>query len=316
MCRLRVRQPGAFTTVQDVGRYGYQEYGVPISGALDQFSYRVANLLAGNPLDAAAVEMTVLGPTLEVMEQGWLAIAGADLMPTLNRKPIANWRSIHVREGDVLAFRGLKGGCRAYLAMAGGIQVPTVLKSRSTFVDGKLGGLDGRPVKSGDVLVSGEPPSGSQPRELPRHFVPHYGKEYSLRCVTGPQDDYFAPGTTRTFYENSFCVTERADRRGVRLDGPSLHVRESVPESIISEANVPGGVQVTPDGHPIVLLREQTTGGYPKIATIISVDLSWVAQAKPGDTFHFRMVTLEEAHDALRAEQHRWEQLARIIHET
>jgi antagonist of KipI len=309
MCRFRVRQPGAFSTVQDAGRYGFQQYGLPISGAMDHFSYRVANLLVGNPLNAAALEMTVLGPTLEVLESGLAAVAGADLLPTLNRKPTPLWTSFYVQAGDVLAFRGLRSGCRAYLAVAGGIQVPEILGSCSTFVDGKIGGLHGRPLRSGDILSSGDVTDLPQITSLARAYIPTYGKTFILRCIGGPQEDYFSPQTLRRFYETPYLVTERADRRGLRLDGPRLHVRKGFPRSIISEPNIPGGVQITPDGHPIVILREQTTGGYPKIAAIISVDLSLVGQAKTGDTFHFQQVSLEEAHSILRSEEQRWENL-------
>jgi biotin-dependent carboxylase-like uncharacterized protein len=264
-------------------------------------------------LEAAVLEMTVLGPTFEVLKSGWIAITGADLMPTLNKKPAPSWESIFLRTGDILAFRGLRSGCRAYLAMAGGIRVPRILGSRSTFVDGKMGGLRGRPLQPGDVLVSKRVPSSLPGRRLPSSFIPVYGKAYVLRCVAGPQDDHFSPETHRLFYEASFRVTERADRRGLRLQGPPLHVDTRFPQSIISEANIPGGVQVTPDGHPIVLLREQTTGGYPKIATIISVDLSCVAQAKPGDVFRFEEVSLEEAHVIFCKERRRWEDLAQHL---
>lgn len=299
---FRVLEPGLYTTVQDKGRYGYQQFGIPISGAMDQFAYRVANLLVGNPEEAAVLEMTVFGPRLEVLAEVDIAVTGADMPITINDEVAKGWTSLRVRPGDVVVLKQVRSGCRAYLAVTGGIDVPMVMGSRSTYVGGKLGGYQGRPLKKGDLLACRPAEPLKAPRKLSPSFIPRYTSEILLRAVPGPQDDYFDEGL-RIFFDSEFKVSTRADRMGYRLEGPVIPHRKGVPQSIISEPSVPGGVQIPPDGQPIILLLEQTVGGYTKIATVISTDISRVAQAKPGDRIRFEQVDLETAYGVLRAQE-------------
>ena len=296
---FQVLTPGAYTTVQDKGRYGYQHMGIPVSGALDSFAYRVANMLVGNPQDSAVLEITVTGPRLAVLREADVALTGAEMGMMLNGKPVDGWASFRVKNGDVLAVSQIKSGCRGYMAVSGGIDVPAIMGSRSTYVGGKLGGYHGRPLKKGDLLKTGEGELLKATRRLPAGQIPTFSSQIILRAVPGPQDDFFQEGMT-IFFQSEFKVSPSADRMGYRLHGPAIGIREDMPKSIISEPSIPGGVQIPADEQPIILLVEQTVGGYTKIATVISTDLSRVAQAVPGNAILFERVTLETAHSLYR----------------
>lgn len=297
---FEVIQPGAYTTVQDKGRFGYQQFGVPVCGVVDSFAYQVANVLVGNFQDQAALEATILGPTLKVLNQGVIAVTGGNLSPLLNRAPLPMWQSVAVHPGDMLQFKSVKSGCRAYIAVAGGIDVPMVMGSRSTYVAGKIGGIEGRPLIAGDRLNKGEGTGKIGIRVSP-DLIPTYSDDIGIRVILGPQDDYFSDGIKK-FFSSTFRVSAKADRMGYRLEGDSIMHKEGVEKSIISEPSVPGGIQVPPDGQPIIILAEQTSGGYVKIATVISSDLGKVGQTKPGNLIRFRHIELEEAHQILKME--------------
>jgi len=299
MDAFRVISPGSFTTVQDQGRYSFIDRGVPPSGALDLFACRIANLLAGNIAAAAVLEITLMGPALEVLCDADVVLTGADAAMTVNQEPVPGWQSVRVKAGDVIRIRQAKSGCRAYLAVTGGIDVPVVMGSRATCVKAKIGGFEGRPLRKGDIVgrIPAEPLT--RPRKLPTEFIPAYLPDVVLRAVAGPQDEVFASGL-ETFFGNVYEVTPEADRMGYRLQGPPVRHDEGHPQSIISEPTVPGNVQLPADGQPIILLVEQTTGGYTKIATVISTDLSKIAQSVPGNRVRFQNVTLEEAHRIYR----------------
>jgi len=304
---FEVIQPGAYTTVQDRGRFGYQQSGVPICGVVDSFAYRVANALVGNIQGEAVLEATILGPTLKVLNPGVIAVTGGNLSPLLNDSPLPMWESVAIHPGDTLHFKGVKSGCRAYIAVAGGIDVPVIMGSRSTYVAGKIGGIDGRPLAAGDGLKRGEG-KGKAGIQVPSGLVPDYTDDIEIRVILGPQDDYFSDGIER-FFTSIFKVSAKADRMGYRLEGAPITHKEGVAKSIISEPSVPGGIQVPPDGQPIILLVEQTVGGYTKIATVISPDIGKVGQAKPGNRIHFQPVELEEAHRILRMEEEKIESI-------
>ncbi len=297
-----VLTPGAYTTVQDEGRYGYQQMGIPVSGALDSFAFRVANMLVENPVNCAVLEITVMGPRLEVLSEADIAITGAEMGMTLNDQSVQAWKSIRVKPGDILGINQVKSGCRAYLAVTGGIDVTDIMGSRSTYVGGKIGGYSGRSLKPGDILKRGKGLLLDTTRHLSTDVIPQYPSNIIIRAVPGPQDDFFNEGL-KVLFESEFMVSAKADRMGYRLQGPVIKHREEMPKSIISEPSVPGGVQVPADGQPIILLVEQTVGGYTKIATVISTDLARVAQATPGDTIRFEKVTLETAHTIYRDRQ-------------
>ena len=295
MDAFRVISPGSFTTVQDRGRYSFIDRGVPPSGALDLFAYDIANLLVGNPAGSAVLEITIMGPALEVLGDADVALAGADMTLTVNRQPVPMWQTVRVMKGDVIRIRQAKSGCRAYLAVTGGIDVPVVMGSRATCVKAKIGGLEGRPLKKDDVLARIPAELLARPRKLHAEIIPVYPPDIVLTAVAGPQEEAFLSGL-ETFFGSIYEVTPEADRMGYRLQGPPVHHDEGFPQSIISEPTVPGNVQLPADGQPIILLVEQTTGGYTKIATVISTDLSKIAQALPGNRVRFQRVSLDEAH--------------------
>jgi len=307
-----VLTPGAYTTVQDYGRYGYQQVGIPVSGALDSFAFRVANMLIGNSVNCAVLEITVMGPRLEVLREADIAITGAEMGMTLNDKPIQGWKSIRVKPGDILGINQVKSGCRAYLAVTGGIDVPEVMGSRSTYVGGNIGGYYGRSLKQGDIIKRGKGLLLNQVRHLSPAVIPQYSSNIVIRAVPGPQDDFFDEGL-KVLFESEYMVSAKADRMGYRLQGPVIKHKEEMPKSIISEPSVPGGIQVPADGQPIILLVEQTVGGYTKIATVISTDLCKIAQATPGDTIRFDQVTLETAHSLYRERQRLMQEIGELI---
>ncbi len=294
---LKVLEPGAFTTIQDAGRYGYQKFGIPVSGALDMFAFRVANMLVSNPETSAVLECTFVGPRLEALSEGLVAVSGADMPVLVNGRIHESWQSFTVKPGDLISFRPAQKGLRAYLAVAGGINVPEIMGSRSTFAGAKVGGLNGRALVKGDILSSGSCDSSYVARNLAKEFIPQLNSKITLRAMPGPQDNYFDQGL-EIFFDTEFEVTAQADRMGYRLAGPVIPVKKGKPKTIISEPSVPGAVQVPPDGQPIIKLVELTVGGYAKIATVITPDLDLVAQARPGDLIRFTPVNLADAHRA------------------
>ncbi len=292
---FRVLDPGPYTTVQDSGRYGFQRFGIPVSGVLDKFAYRVANMLVGNPENSAALEMTFVGPRLEVLSDAVIAVTGADMPLFVNdgRRPL--WQSVAVKRGDRINFRPAVKGLRAYLAVTGGILVPEIMKSRATSLIAKIGGVQGRPIAHGDIIKRNQSEPFFTSRVVPEEFRPRLAADITLRVIPGPQEDYFDKGLD-LFFKSQYHVSPRADRMGYRLEGPAIPFKEGAPTSIISDGSMPGVVQIPPDGLPIIILVEQTAGGYAKIATVISTDLDMVAQARPGDTIRFRPCDLTEAH--------------------
>lgn len=297
-----VRNPGSLTTVQDLGRPAYLDRGVPFSGTLDSFACRIANLLVGNPEEAAVLEITVMGPALEALAPADIALTGADMGMTINGGPVSGWRTHKVNPGDLIRIPRALRGCRGYLAVTGGIDVPPVMGSRATFVRAKIGGVAGRGLIKGDILNRGAGDLLSRPRKLPDEWIPSYPQEIVLRAIPGPQDEFFREGIG-DFFRTSFQVTPQIDRMGCRLRGPAVRHDPGSPESIVTEPTMPGNVQVPADGQPIILLVEQTSGGYAKIATVITVDLPSVAQTMPGNTIRFEQVTLEMARGLYRERQ-------------
>ena len=302
---LEVLDGGILTTVQDLGRTGYQRYGVPQSGALDSYALRVGNLLVGNSEGAAGLEMTLAGPRLRLLADTVLAVTGADLQAQLNDVPFPPWRATAAPAGAILSFGDMARGMRAYLAVAGGIDVPPVMGSRSTYVRARLGGLEGRSLRPGDLLPAAweGSPDRVEGRRLPDEGVPVPQLPFPvLRIVLGPHTDAFSPEGVQTFLDAAYTISPQSDRTGYRLQGPP--VEHSGRADIVSEGVPLGAVQVAGDGMPMVLLADRgTTGGYTKIATVISVDLPLLAQATPGDVVTFQSVSLEEAHALLREQE-------------
>jgi antagonist of KipI len=299
---LEILAPGPLTTVQDLGRYGYGRYGVPPSGAADCFSLRAANLLVGNEEGEAVLEITLMGFWARAFTDLSVAITGGDLEPRLNGESLGMWGPRTLKAGDILSFGRPRSGCRAYLALAGGIDVEPVLGSRSTNLVSGFGGLQGRALRKGDRLLTRphSPASAESRRLLREDLIPPYERNPVLRVLPGPHDRDFALDARRLFLNSPFTVSTQSDRMGIRLSGASLVRREGLEESIVSEGVVPGAVQVPGDGQPIVILVESVTGGYRKIATVISADLPLLGQLKPADTVRFHEVSPEEALEALR----------------
>jgi biotin-dependent carboxylase-like uncharacterized protein len=302
---FEVLEPGILTTIQDLGRYGFSQFGVPPSGALDPFSFRVGNLLVGNPEGEASIETTVMGLKLKALREVVMAVTGGDLSPRLNEEPLEMWRTHLLVEGDIINFKKVRTGCRAYLAASGGLIFSQVMGSRSTYLSGKFGGLDGRALKKGDILFAPDirSPLSQLGFRFPGDWIPQFDKEALLRVIPGPQDHHFTEKGLQTLSSSFYQVTPQCDRMGVRLDGPKIERRSDVEESIISEGLIAGAIQVPGDGKPIIILTELVTGGYTKIATVISMDLSKVAQLKPGDRVRFAPVSVEEAHQLLREQE-------------
>lgn len=297
---ITILSPGLLTTVQDFGRIGYQQFGVPVSGVVDPRAMSIANILVDNPEDEAVLECTMLGPQIRFNAPNAIAITGGDLGPTIDNQPIPNYAAIRVEAGQVLRFAGLRSGCRAYIAFAGGLDIAPVMGSRSTYMKAKIGGVEGRKLQKDDVIKFRKPNPdlrGLNIRHISPEFVPRL--EYKIRVVLGPQDDMFTEHGIETFLSESYVVTPEFDRMGCRLDGEIIeHKGES--GDIISDGIAFGAIQVPTAGKPIIMLSDrQTTGGYTKIANVISADFRILAQLKAGDRVRFAQVSVAAAQDAL-----------------
>jgi antagonist of KipI len=292
---MRVLRPGLLTTVQDLGRRGYQNQGVVVGGAVDTLALRLANLLVGNPQGAAALEVTLQGPRLAVEDDAWIAVGGGDLTSMLDGQRIPLWRPVLARRGSLLEFGAPRLGCRAYLAVAGGFDAPQVLGSRSTYLRAGIG----RALRKGDVLTPGValPLPASRASCFPHpSLLPDYSPHPVLRVLRGNQFAAFTAESRERFFQQAYTVTPQSDRMGCRLSGPVLELQQD--EQMISEAVTCGSLQVPPAGAPILLLADrQTTGGYPKIGQVAAVDLPLAAQVPPGGTVRFQEITLAEAHE-------------------
>jgi KipI family sensor histidine kinase inhibitor len=302
---VEVLEAGLLTTVQDPGRNGWRRYGVGAAGALDPRALAAANAAAGNAPGAAALECTVAGPALRFRAAAFFAVAGADLGAVLHRADLGAWRvplgaRVRARPGNVLSFEGRREGCRAYVAFGGGLDVPVVLGSRATDLPGGFGGHAGRALREGDVLPLARPVGDAASARATPLTAPA-GEATTLRVVLGPQDDFFTGDALRTLFASEYVVRETSDRVGCRLEGPALAHRAG--SEIASEGMLPGCIQVPPDGLPIVMGADgPTTGGYPKIATVIQADRSALAQLVPGvSRVRFAAVTVEEAVAAIIA---------------
>ncbi len=291
------------TSVQDLGRPGWQRYGVPSAGAMDSFALEAGNRLVGNPPGAAALEITA-GAAFEILEPALLALTGASLGALLDGQPLPAWTAVFARPGAQLQLLGRSGawGARAYLALAGGVAVPELLGSRSTYLPGGFGGLDGRALRPGDLVSVGAAlqdigrPAG---RRWPERARPPYRAQPELRLIRGPHADLFAADALELLLAQPFQIGRDSNRMGYRLEGARLPYAR--PVSLPSLGVLPGVVQVPPDGAPILLMADaQTTGGYPIAGVVIGADLPLAAQLLPGDRLRFALASIEEARDAWR----------------
>jgi len=314
---LEVIHGGVLTTVQDLGRRGYLHMGIPRSGAFDAFSLKVANHLVENDPSEAGLETMLPGLRLKALSETAVAITGADLGPQVNGKGIKMWSVVSLSPGDTLSFSKVNSGCRAYIAIAGGVEVPKVLGSKSTFVRGGFGGHEGRPLRRGDIICTGESCASISDMEG-RSARPDVRRSFiapiQLRVVRGLEHHLFESTSVDLFFSAEFKVTSQADRMGVRYHGPEVNFKPrdkatdyeagADPSNILNECIPMGGIQVVSGKEPIILgVDGPSTGGYAKIGTVISPDLSLVAQSKPGDSTFFREISLGEAHRILLQEK-------------
>lgn len=299
---LKIIKGGLQTTVQDLGRVGFQKYGVIVSGAMDPFAHRMANLLVGNAEHEVTLEIAMVGPVIEFQEDAFISLCGGDLSPEIDGLPAKMWRILSVNKGSILKFGAPRNGCRTYLAIAGGISVPLIMDSRSTYLRAGIGGFEGRALKAGDELKT-VPLSPELAAALSKAAdqevewqIPatRYFTEPIVRILRGRQFHLFNEDSQKRIFTDAFSVSSDSDRMGYRLQGIRLSLAQ--PKELISEAVAFGSIQVPSDGNPIVLLADrQTTGGYPKIGQVASVDLPLIAQLKPGDRIRFKEISLEEA---------------------
>jgi antagonist of KipI len=300
-----VTRAGFLTSVQDLGRTGFRQFGVSTSGALDSFALRVANLLVGNDEGAAGLEITLGGLQLRFQDERIVAWCGGEFEVQIGSRALPAGHVAHLQSGDELKFGRAQFGCRCWVAISGGIDVPGVLASRSTDLRANFGGLEGRPVRDGDQLSSGESrrPEPEATGRISSWTAPHdwaspASRHPSLRFIRGVDWNRFNDLTIQRFTQHEFTVSPDSDRMGVRFDGPELKREDKT--DLISEAVAPGTIQVPPSGKPILLLGDcQTIGGYPKIAHVITVDLGVAAQLRAGDHMRFSEVSLQDAHRVL-----------------
>jgi antagonist of KipI len=306
---FKVIKPGLQTTVQDLGRYGFREFGVSPSGVMDPYSLQMGNLLVGNVLGEAALEVTLIGPVLMALHDVSMAICGGNLSPKINGQEIPLWKSNVIKKGQILSFGELKEGVRTYISIAGGIDVPLVLNSKSTYLTGKFGGFEGRAIKEGDTLFGN--PFTRRNRFLHTQLIPKYTSPLRVRVIVGPHTDKFTPAGLETFLNDEYSISSQSNRMGYQLTGPKIEHRSTA--DIISDAIPLGGIQVPASGQPIILMAEhQTTGGYSRIGTVISADIPLLAQAQPGTSVRFMEISLQTAQDLLIARRRRLKSLYRL----
>ena len=307
---LNIIRPGLLTTIQDTGRYGYQKIGVIPSGAMDVYSLRLANILVGNDENEGALEITLMGPTIEFTSDTLIAITGGDFGPVIDGQKVPMHRPVAVKAGAILRFGPCVVGCRAYLAVAGGYDVPVVMGSKSTYLRAQFGGLEGRALRRGDLLNTKEPSEYGQQMMfnlLTRgaHSFTHARWSISkvhttperlrkpIKVMAGLQYDEFTEKAKYDFFGTDFLITTQSDRMGYRLNGAKLETKR--PLETISEVAGLRTIQVPPNGMPIILMADhQTTAGYPVIGQVALVDVARVAQLKPGDRMYFRLISNEE----------------------
>jgi biotin-dependent carboxylase-like uncharacterized protein len=314
---IEIERPGLLTTVQDLGRRGFQHLGVPVNGAMDELSHRMANWLVGNADDEATLEMTLSGPTLRFRSDAVIAVCGANMDARVDGEPLPPWRPARVPAGARLVFGRCAEGARAYLAVAAGFDVPAVMGSRSTALRGGYGGFRGRALRRGDVVPLRSRDEAHTPRwvrllsrsrrgvaypswAVAHTEVPMPREGQRIRVVPGRHWQSFPVAVRDQLTGPEYKVLLDSDRMGFRLEGPALEARRG--NDVLSEGVVTGAVQVPPSGQPIVLMADrQTTGGYPVIAVVAAVDLPMMAQFAPGARLRFEMIAVAESHALLAA---------------
>jgi biotin-dependent carboxylase-like uncharacterized protein len=320
---IEVVSPGLHSLVQDLGRDGYYAIGMPPSGALDQYSHSVANLLVGNDISAATLEVTFLGPELLFNDSTTVAVTGATLPVWLDGEPVEQWAPVAVSAGQTLKFGMMTAGCRVYIAVAGGIDTVPFLGSRSTYATSSIGGLDGRPLKAGDKLPVAEPGKAPQSgARLDERFLPQLGREYEVRVVEGLCNYRFQPDSLETFFSTEYSVKSESNRIGYRFHGERLEFTDrgpafgagDNPSNVVDLGYPMGSIQVPDGAEPICLLRDGVTGGgYATLGTVIARDLDLLAQAKVPDKVRFVRISVDQAVELRHQQQARLKEVASLL---
>lgn len=311
---IRILKGGMMTTVQDLGRTGYQSQGFSVAGVMDVRSFKIANLLLDNPENEAVLEFTLIGPTLEFTSATIIAITGGDFQPTINGEPAPMYTAIYMNKGDILKFGSARTGSRGYIAFSSYLDIPVVMGSRCTNMKSKIGGFKGRKLQAGDYMNF----------RIKRRYLPFFlsrklegdnfdQEEATLRVIMGPQDDLISRQGIETFLNSEYTVTSDFDRMGCRLEGPFIAPKKT--SDIISDGIAFGAIQVPSHGKPIILLSDrQTTGGYAKIATVASVDIPKLVQRKTDHKIHFKAITVQEAQQLYLEELKELDAMRKSIH--
>jgi len=322
---LKVLEPGVHTTVQDMGRKGYYHLGMPPSGAADKYSFQLGNLLLGNPVDYAALEITLLGPRLEFQKRTVICLTGAPATAYLNHQQVPMWENIEVQPGDILSFTFAQQGVRTYLCISGGINVPEIMGSKSTYTMSRLGGYEGRTLRAGDVIELGEPLPGVfklAGRRISTEFIPSFEKHINVRVVLGLASYRLSDEGIRSFLNGEWRVSTESDRVACRCKGPTLHYEQvetpfgagSGFSNVVDTAYPIGGILVPNDEEIIVLLSDVTTGGgFMTMGIVISPDLDLLAQSRPTTTVQFVGVTVNQAIQARMDKKKKLLKLAELL---
>lgn len=303
---ISVIKPGLLSTIQDLGRWGFQRFGVPVSGAMDRLALRLGNIILGNDEADAAIECTWMGPSLRFDREQLIAITGANLFPKLNGKEIAMWKPIYVPKDGILSFgKAEADGCRAYICFYGGLDVPLVLGSRATYMNGKMGGINGRALVKGDqisFLKSLELGQSTFNWSMDSSLYPNLAGR-RVRIMAGPHTDRLESESLSDLFSQAFEASNASDRMGYRLKSKALALRDK--RELLSSGVTYGTIQLPADGHPIILMADHgTTGGYPIIGQVATIDLPLLAQLKPGEQIRFEEISMQQAqHLLLEREQ-------------
>jgi len=301
MNAIRIIKPGLLTTIQDLGRFGYQRFGMPVCGAMDSYSLKLANWLVLNELNEACLEISFLGPEIEFLTDTIIGITGAEMGPKINGEYIPMNETKCVKTGDILSFAGLKKGARSYLSVSGGFTIPYVMGSKSTYLRGKIGGYKGRKLEEGDIINISGNDKKSINRIIPPHLLRNLSSKNTVRIIPGPEIKSFEKESVIEFINSSYTISIESDRMGYRLEGAELkHLKGA---DINSAGLSYGTIQVPGNGKPIIMLSDrQTVGGYTRLANIISVDIPLLGQMKPGDILNFKEISLDDAQDLFQLE--------------
>ncbi|TYR79365.1 biotin-dependent carboxyltransferase family protein [Priestia megaterium] len=327
---IKVIRPGLLTTIQDLGRYGFQKDGIIVSGAMDKLALRIGNLLVGNDEGKAALEVTLMGPRLQFENDALIAMTGGNLSPVIDGEPVKMWRPVYVLKGSVLQFGVPVSGCRSYIAVSGSFAIDKVMGSTATSLRAELGGMNGRALQANDQIPCHQPTETGKEimkrlkrKQTDRPFkqafwsihpklLPRYEANPTIRTLQGAEFQWFTEESQQAFFDQPFTVTPQSDRMGYRLKGRTLLFKNE--KELLSSAVTFGTIQVPKEGNPIVLLADhQTTGGYPRIGQVATVDLPILAQIPPGKQVAFKLISLQEAQRLLIQQEKQLDHIKLIL---